>query len=264
MSWLNAGSNRVVLGALIAAITGPVATQAADIGDPEPTQEYASQWGLGAGVGIKRSPYRGVGNETNAIPLLSFENRYVRFFGTTLDAKLPSAGPVDFSIRARYGLGDGYKSSDSSYLSGMDERKGGLSLGLATTWHNDLANVSLEWMRATSNGKGNRIKLAVERSFDVSNNVSLTPYAAIERADRKDVDYYFGVKTSEIRANRPGYEGRATTNIEGGIRLNYTLTEQQNVFVDVGVQHWGAGVTDSPLVDRSTSPTMRLGYLYRF
>ncbi|WP_235939175.1 MipA/OmpV family protein [Schauerella aestuarii] len=239
-------------------------THAAEIGDPEPTQEYASQWGVGAGVGIKRSPYRGIGNETNAIPLLSFQNRYVRFFGTTLDAKLPSAGPIDFSVRARYGLGDGYKSSDASYLSGMEERKGGLSLGLATTWHTDLANVSLEWMRATSNGKGNRIKLAVERSFDVSNSITVTPYAGIERADRKDVDYYFGVTNSEIRANRPGYEGRATTNVEGGIRLDYAFTKQQNLFFDVGVQHWGAGVTDSPLVDRSTSPSLRIGYLYRF
>jgi len=263
MSRLIAGSARVALGALLLAAL-PAAAYADELGDLDPPQENASKWGLGLGVGIKRSPYRGVGNETNVIPLLSFQNRYVRFFGTTLDVRLPSAGPVDFAVRARYGLGDGYKSSDSGYLSGMEERKGGLSIGLAATWHAGVADVSLDWMRATNYGKGNRFKLSVERGFAVTSRLRLTPHVGVQRADRKDVDYYFGVRDSEVRANRPAYDGRATTSIEGGVRLDYAFTKHQTMFIDVGVQHWGSGVTDSPLVERSTVPTMRLGYLYRF
>lgn len=237
---------------------------AADVGEREPTQEYASQWGLGVGVGVARSPYRGVGNDTNAIPLVSFQNRYVRIFGTTIDAKLPSAGPLDFSIRARYGLGEGYKSSDASYLSGMSERKGGLSLGLATTWHTDLVDVSFEWMRATSHSQGNRFKLQAERSFDVASRTRLTPYLGVERADSKDVDYYFGVRDSEVRPNRAAYSAGAATNLDAGVRLDYAFTRQHNIFLDVGMRRWGAAVTDSPLVDRSTTASLRVGYLYRF
>lgn len=263
MPLLKPCSNRILAAVLLAG--SPLITaQAADVGDREPTEEYASTWGIGAGVGIKRSPYRGVGNETNALPLLSFQNRYVRIFGATIDAKLPSAGPLDFSLRAKYGLGDGYKSSDSSYLSGMARRKGGLSLGVATTWHSDLVDVSLEWMRATSNSKGSRLRLTAERSFEVGERLRLTPHVGIERSDRKDVDYYYGVRDSEIRPDRPGYEGRATTDIDVGVRLDYAFTRQHNLFVDLGAQRWGSGVTDSPLVDRSTSPFLRMGYLYRF
>lgn len=263
MSLLNSCSNRILAAALLAS-SSVVAAQTADGGDRESTEEYASTFGLGGGVSSKRSPYRGVGNETNAFPLVTYENRYVRFFGATLDAKLPSAGPVDFSLRARYGLGDGYKSSDSSYLSGMARRKGGLSLGVATTWHNDLVDVSFEWMRATSNSKGNRFRLTAERSFEVSNSLRLTPHVGIERSDRKDVDYYYGVRDSEIRPGRPGYKGSATTNVDVGVRMDYAFTRQHNLFLDVGVQRWGSGVTDSPLVDRRISPFVSLGYLYQF
>ncbi len=263
MQQRNARTTRILTAALLACL-GPATAQAQGLRTPEYTQENESQWSLGAGIGIQRSPYRGVGNETNAIPLLGFQNRYVRLFGTTFDAKLPSAGPVDFSIRARYALGDGYKSSDSSYLSGMDKREGGLWLGLATTWHSGVADVSLEWMRALGKSKGNRIKLAVERSFEAGNRIQITPYAGVQWSDSKDVDYYFGVKDSEVNTERARYEGKSTTSVNAGIRIDYALTRHQNLFLDVGLQRWGSGVTDSPLVQRSTSPSLRMGYLYRF
>ncbi|WP_312435845.1 hypothetical protein [Janthinobacterium sp.] len=59
-----------------------------------------SQWGLGLGAGLDRKAYRDFDNDVQALPLLLFENRYVSFFGTTLDAKLPSSGPLSLRLRA--------------------------------------------------------------------------------------------------------------------------------------------------------------------
>ena len=83
-----------------------------------------SHWGLGLAAGYTASAYRDFDNKVQGLPLLMYENRYISFFGTTLDAKLPSAGPVSFRLRAKYS-GDGYEAKDSPYLGGMDERKGG-------------------------------------------------------------------------------------------------------------------------------------------
>lgn len=66
--------------------------------DDQPDEYH---WGLGIGAGIKKSPYRGVKNDTTVLPLLSYENHYIRFFLDTLDVKLPSAGPFDFSLRSK-------------------------------------------------------------------------------------------------------------------------------------------------------------------
>ncbi|MBT9432865.1 MipA/OmpV family protein [Candidatus Sodalis endolongispinus] len=244
--------------------TGVLPAHAADANGSPAAAEDESHWGLGLGNSLKRSPYRGVGTDAGVLPLLSYENRYLRYFGTTLDAKLPSAGPVDFAVRAQYRLGEGYKASDADYLDGMAERKGGLALGLATTWHNPFAEVSLEWLRATDNSKGNRVTVAVERTFDYDSDLHFTPYIEVQRADLKDVDYYFGVRDSESRPDRATYDGKASTNINGGLRMAYALTRHQHLLLDVGIRYWGSGVTDSPLVDHDASPSLRLGYLYRF
>jgi outer membrane protein len=84
--------------------------------------EGAASWGLGLGVGMEGKAYRGVGNDTNALPLVMFENRWVSVFGPGVDLKLPSAGPVSLRLRARY-ADDGFEADDSPALAGMAERK---------------------------------------------------------------------------------------------------------------------------------------------
>lgn len=41
-----------------------------------------------------------------------YENHWVSLLGTTLDLKLPTAGPMSFRLRARY-LDEGYEAEDS-------------------------------------------------------------------------------------------------------------------------------------------------------
>lgn len=83
--------------------------------------------------------------------MLSFENRYVRVLGPSLDLKLPSAGPVSLALRARYS-DQGYKASDAAELEGMDERKGGLWLGARADWRLPFAQLSAEW-QGDANGR---------------------------------------------------------------------------------------------------------------
>jgi outer membrane scaffolding protein for murein synthesis (MipA/OmpV family) len=42
------------------------------------------------------------------------------------------------------------------------------------------------------------------------------------------------------------------------------LAPNQTTFVDLGVTRLGSSIKNSPLVDRSTLPMVRVGYLYRF
>ena len=83
---------------------------------PQPGEDQPppppSGWGLGIGAGWQRPVYAGAENKTRVLPLISFENEYVRVLGLGADLKLPSAGPLSFSVRARYALGDGYESDE--------------------------------------------------------------------------------------------------------------------------------------------------------
>jgi len=221
-----------------------------------------TQWGLGGGLSIERRPYLGIDNKTRALPLLLVENRYLSILGPGVDIKLPPAGPLRLSVRARYSM-DGYEADDAPILNGMAERKGAFWLGGAGEWRIGAARLSGEWLAATDSDKGQKVKLGAEYHFRTG-DWTVTPRVAASWMDRKYVNYYYGVRSEEVRPGRAFYDGDASASMEFGIRVNYALAPKQSVFVDAGVTRLGSGIKDSPIVGRSQQTGLRLGYLYRF
>lgn len=229
----------------------------------EPTPEAGPQWGLGIAAGMERKPYRDFDNKGLAIPMVTFENKWVSVAVPGIDVKLPSAGPVSLRLRARY-AGDGYEADDSPYLVGMEKRKGSLWLGAAAIWRNEVANLSAELLAdGLGNSKGTRFKVQVDRRFSAG-GFGFTPRLAAHWVDRKYVDYYYGVTAVEARSDRAEYAGKAVTNVEVGLRVDYALAPRQTVFLDVSATSFGSGIKNSPLVNRSSQTGVRLGYVYRF
>lgn len=227
-----------------------------------------ARWGLGVAAGAKQEPYAGAGTKSQGIPLIYYENRYVRVFGTGAEIKLSKfeLGPdssLAFDLRGRYGLG-GYEPSDAPILSGMEERKGSVWLGAGLTWRNEIAEVSAEWLAdASDKSKGQRLRLGVRRDFRAG-SFTFTPRIEASWLDDKYVDYYYGVRAEEARAGRPAYLGRSTVNTEIGLRAGYAIDRHQSVYVDVSATQVGKQIKNSPLVDRSSQSSVSVGYLYRF
>ena len=228
----------------------------------------ASRWGIGIAAGVKQQPYTGADTKTQGIPLVYYENRYLRMLGAGAELKLPkvelgSKSSLSFGLRAKYGLG-GYEPSDAPILEGMQERKGSVWLGAGVTWHNEIADVSAEWLGdASGKSKGQQFRLGVQRDFRAG-NFTLTPRIEANWLDKKYVDYYYGVRAEESRPGRPAYLGSSTVNTEIGLRVGYAIDPHQSVFVDVSATQLGKQIKNSPLVDRSSQTAVSLGYLYRF
>lgn len=238
----------------------------AQAADNEVAEEHGvSHWGLGLGVNSKTKPYAGVGTDTSVLPLVSFENRYVRLFGNLFDVKLPSYGAFDFSLRTQVSIGDGYKGSDSTALNGMADRKGAIFVGAASTWHNDIADISAAWLHdASGHSKGSGLKLGAQHSFRLPGRFEVTPHLEYARFDAKYVDYYYGVRASEATTTRREYLGKGTAEVQAGVRLGYMLTRHQRFLLDVSEVRLGTGITDSPIVNRKSAPELKIGYLYAF
>jgi outer membrane protein len=220
-----------------------------------------SRWGAGVGVAVRKSPYKGIDNNDGALPLFSFENNYLLFFGTTLDAKLPSLGDFDFSLRTKVSVGGGYKASKSPYLAGMESRNGAVWFGGATTWHAGFADLSLDFLDST---KGSQLQLAIERSFMVGSALQVTPHASATRFNGKYVDYYFGVTAAEAKPDRPAYTGTSGLQTDFGVRFAAMVTPHQRLLLDVYDTRLGKDIADSPLVARKSIPAVILGYTYNF
>jgi len=225
--------------------------------------QATSQWAIGLGVGTQNKPYRGADNETRVLPLLIYENRWVRIAGLGADLKLYNDGPFSLGLAGRYSL-SGYEGDDAPILNGMDERKGGLWVGPLAMWRAGLANFSAELLGdASGHSKGTQVKLGVDQPFPMG-DFRFTPRLATIWRDAKYVDYYYGVRAHEVRADRPLYEGRSTTDYELGLRTDYRLAPNHSVFLDLSATGFGKPVKDSPLVDTTTQTSVRLGYVYRF
>jgi outer membrane protein len=222
-----------------------------------------AQWSLGLGGGITRSPYRGYGNQNSALPLLLYDSQRLHFFGTSTDLKLGSLQQFDFTLRAQYS-GDGYQSNDATILNNMAERKYALWLGGTATWRAPWARLTAQWLKdASGHSRGQTFRLNAEHGFTLG-RVILTPHLGVAWYDKNYVDYYYGVRQDEANASRNAYTGKATVNTSIGLRTGWRFSAAQSVFLDASATHLGSGISDSPLVDRATLPSVRLGYLYQF
>ncbi|MEO6920341.1 MAG: MipA/OmpV family protein [Collimonas sp.] len=250
---------------LLSVALGVAGLAHADSGEQEdPHAADSSQWGLGLGVGTAQRPYTGVSRRTTFLPIVMYESKWLHFFGNSLDLKLPSIDNFEFSLRAKYALNDGYKSSDAPILNGMQERKGSFWIGGAASWDNPYAKLSLELLTdASGKSKGNTLKLGAEHTFSYQ-KFRFTPHAGATWMDSKYVDYYYGVQTAEATATRAAYAGKSTANLEAGIRTDYALTRNQLIMIDISDTRYGTGITDSPLVDKSSSVAAHVAYVYKF
>ncbi len=247
--------------AAAAALLPSVALSHGNESDPSTTN--ASPWALGLVVMPEKKPYRDYDNKTEVLPFFTYENRWVRVAGPGLELKLGQDGPVRWGLTASY-AGDGYKSEDSPYLSGMADRKSSFWLGARMGLRTDLATFSAEWSAdASSKSQGQKIKLGVERRFSVG-SLGITPRLTATWLDSKYVQYYYGVESNEARAGRTAYNAGSAVNTELGLRMDYQLARQHMVFADLGVTSLGNSIKNSPLVSRNNVPEVRLGYMYRF
>lgn len=251
--------------------SAPMAVDAAGPGgsDGSGNQDGGSSWGLGVGVISSQKAYAGDDRDTKVLPMLQYENRYVRVFGPSVTVKLPSLNltptqRVDFGLVAKLDL-SGYEAKDAPVLAGMAERKGGVWAGGKASWKGDLVELGAEWTADVSgHSKGQKLSLTAEHTWRVGERVMLTPRLGAHWLDKKTVDYYYGVRATEATAARAAYTGKSALNAEVGLRGMYLFNAKHSMFVDVGVTSLASSIKDSPLVDSSTENRVFVGYLYRF
>jgi outer membrane protein len=228
-----------------------------------PAASNASGFGLGVAVGNRERPYKGLGSDIRVLPVISYENSWVRLQGLGAAFKLIDTGNVSFGLKVDYSL-KGYTSSDAPILAGMEDRKGGLWIGPNARWRTEYVTLSGEVSTDLSgHSKGTQVKFSLDKTFRVG-GFGIVPRVSALWLDRKYVNYYYGVEPNEATSDRPAYEGTSTVNVEVGLRTGYMLAPNQSVFLDVSTTRLGSGIRDSPLVDKSTQSGVRLGYIYRF
>jgi len=226
-------------------------------------------WGLGIAAINSQKPYKGIDRETKALPMIRFENEYVKVGGLGLELKIPSlelgaSDRINFAIVGKKEFG-GYEADDARILAGMAERKSGFWAGAKAEWENALVDVSAQWLADTSgDSNGQRFSLGLEKKWRAGRQVMVMPHLTAHWLDRQYVDYYYGVRAGEATAGRAAYAGAAGVNVELGLRTLYLLDRNNSLMLDVAVTSLSKRIKDSPLVGRSSTNRVLLGYMYSF
>lgn len=223
----------------------------------------SSSWALGAGVGVVRLPYKDIDTRTQVFPFVRYESQHLNVFGTGADFKFAPIGDLSLRLRARYDFSDGYDASDSSFLRGKADRKGGFRAGVAAVWKPGPVEVTLDWLAGVGSAKGKKANLSLAVPFRAG-RVRISPYVGAGWVDSRFATWYFGVRPEEARAGRPAYDAGSTVNVTAGVRTELPFGQRQALFLDVSGTHYGSDIADSPIVDRSSSTTVRVGYAFRF
>lgn len=235
-----------------------------------PLPEADTPWGLGLAAGSVQKPYNGMARKAIALPLLSYENQYIKLSSPNLEVKLPGltfsdSSRLRFSLEARFFSEGGYQASDSAALAGMAERKSSAWIGPAVRWETSIADVKLELLGdASGHSKGRRVALGLQRRWVLGNHLMLVPQVGVEWVDEKYVTYYYGVLASEATPERAAYAGQSTMNVGASLSAVYRFDRQQSLVLNAGVKSLGKEIKNSPIVGRSTENRLTVGYLYRF
>ena len=244
--------------------------QSANNEAPSPTRDEAltSNLALGIGFNTRQQPYTGVKRDNKVFPLVLWDTRWVKVAGNGLEVKLAKVALTDAQqlsagLRLSYQR-DGYKAGDSLTLSGMEDRKSGIWAGAGVTWTNPIGQVDAQWLADVSgHSKGQRMQIQAEHRFGWG-SFGLTPKLQAQWSSSKVVDYYFGVRQQEALPTRPEYSASAATSLGAGLRLDYIAGAHHTVFVDLSETHLPNEIKQSPILDRSNTSQIAVGYLYRF
>ena len=228
----------------------------------------ASEITLGAGIYTQSQPYRGTNTKFLPSPVIFYDNGifYARWsrFGVYFLGKKKENYSWGFSLTMQPRT-LGYKASDSSYLTGMDERKSTLEGGLAFSASyqedkyielmllGDMMNTYNSWIARAEIGDKFKVK-----------NFTFYPSLILLYQSSKFSNYYYGVKSTEVQANRPYYA--PTGGLEYGIQtyIKYPLTKQLSTLINLRYDRLPSSASDSPLTDKSYIYSGLFSLIYTF
>ena len=222
----------------------------------------------GAGVGVmfraERSPYRGIGQRVDFLPLYLYEGSHAYLRSYRLGLKWDD-GPwrLDAFLRRRF-EGTPYDLTPDE-LPGIDRREQGADVGLGLNWRSEGQLAYVEVMRdATAVSHGAELRLGYRHELG-SGRLRLRPHVAIGFRDAALNDYYYGVSPAEAAPGRPAYAPGSGADVEADLTAVYRLSAAWHVFAGISALRRSADVRSSPIVEGDHIETgVHVGIFYDF
>ena len=220
-------------------------------------------WSLGPVISGLDDPLVGGKTVASIGPLLLYEGERVYLRGGILGVRFWGTQKLELSAILEGNI-EGPPRKDNDRLKDMSARDASLGAGLRLQSIHDWGTIVAKIQGDISDaGGGHRATLAYYGPM-YRGAITFIPFVGLNYRSSDVVDYYFGVKPSEVTAERPAYTGRSSITSYAGFELTYPLTEQWLLLAGLQSEFYDKPITDSPIVDKDVRTSGLISAVYRF
>ena len=219
---------------------------------------------IGLGVTTSTSPYKGISSVTMPLPDIGLTYKSAFIEGINMGYNVYDTKTLQIGVVLLPTL-LGYKSKDSSDLSGMDNRNISLESGLRMKYNFENSFLTSMISRDISGTTdGYTINAAYNYTLFETQNSGLSMYAGLEYLSDKKSDYYYGVKAKEATPNRHSYHADGALNPYIGLTQIFAFSETWSIIANVEYKHFDSTIYKSPIVDDHYQIACYLAIMYTF
>lgn len=224
------------------------------------------EFSIGVGGAVGTSPYKGYDTQWSPLPLINYEGEYFYFRGLSAGVKFINLEFLEMSAFAGYDP-TSFDSSDSSdrHMRRLKNRQSSAVVGLEArllTPYGMLHASGSGDVLGHSNGFSGAVGYMQSIEFGP---VEFVPAIGAYWSSSKYNDYYYGVSGKESRkSGLDKYDAGAGFSPYVGLTIDYSITEQWEIFCRGEVVFLNEAVKDSPMVDESHTKSLNFGITYSF
>jgi len=237
--------------------------------DEDPQEQLAkaaatdtgSGWIFGGGVAVTNPGYVGYSRQITPLPLVFYHYGRWFFAGFSGGYLLSNGDHYRLALVVQPTL-NRLSASDSPQLAGIQSRQWSLAGGANLETFGDWGHLNLGLFHdLLDRNNGTSANLGYRFPFHVG-GWTLSPGVGLRWQSANLTNYYYGVSDAEARPGRPAYSPGSDTSPYVSFGVSTAINDEWQFRGDLSYQRFGSAIHNSPIVDRSGSPTIFIGFIY--
>ncbi|TYK65136.1 MipA/OmpV family protein [Colwellia echini] len=211
----------------------------------------------GFGLGIVQEIYKGYDYKVIPLPIIGYRGENFRILGPFVSYDAFQVYDIKLSLQAAPRF-QGFDDSDSYIFENMAPRKFSMDAGFGLNYQKSDWKISFSGMYDVL-GRSNGFEATANLSRVIRRGpLFFEPKVSVSYLDAKNVNYYYGVKANEVNPYTYQYQGESTVNTAIGISISTPILWGGFTQIAFDYTWFGAGISDSPLVDDDKNLSSRL------
>jgi outer membrane protein len=223
--------------------------------------EEATTLHVGGGAFVQTSPYAGVDARVYPAPVVAYEGERLYVRSAIVGYRIISENGLMIGPQVQPRI-EGFKEDDSRFLEGMQDRNwsvdGGVNIEAATPVGLFGTSIVTDLL---GRSRGQEVEFRYLIMFPLL-GFHLIPSGGVRWKSDNLVDYYYGVRPSEARPDRPAYEGHQAFDPFLRLVVRHNLTKHWSLFSDAQYEWLASEITNSPIVSKDYQLSVTTGVLY--